>query len=312
MKVIFFSTPNIQLRKTPIRNNQNIKFSLPKDTVSFSGKINPSKFSANEQAALSIASKLIQLKKADKLNKAEISQVLNMVSPVPISVHDLSEIPPQIARNIAPTTVAHMLPGFNPQDLSLAQAFIYLKDAKTSTDAGNIIANAAHEFTHVLQYNGDKSYYGIKNYTNNPESLTTIARSGQAIYQAIFNATLKALYQNAEFNRRIKGRPEFSINDIERYMDKQGVLKNMDTDFKNLCAIALRVESGAILKQDKALDNVDIVKIIKNWVKQYCEMEKEAYNVTIEVLKRYGKFNPEVLTDRSIARGLHSAIARVL
>lgn len=312
MKVSFpVYRPALRLNKT---NNASYhkNYTPLQDTVSFSGKINPANLSQNEQKGLTVTKQLIALQKEGKLNLVEISQVFNSSSPVPIGVHSLYQMPPQISKQLPPTVIAHMLPGYRPSDLTLARADIYLREARNASLAGDVIANASHEFVHVLQRHADTSYYGIKNYTDDVQSLTTVSRTAQSIYQRLIIQGEKALGQNAEFNRRLKARPEFSIADISRYLEKQGVFKNIDSDFAQMSQDALQGALGYVLLQDPKLRSANMPELLKKWVKQHCDMEVEAYNVTINALKRYGKVNPDILTARSVTRAIHGALSKIL
>lgn len=276
------------------------------DSVSFGANNIKGELSPLEQHGVSVAKKLMKMQRSGDLNRENISKYLNSISPVPVYVDHISNLPPQIRANM-PNAVAHMVPGYNFQNVELAMANIYLKDAGNAKEAGDLIANTAHEFTHVLQRHADKGYYGIKQYTRDSAEITSLARASQQMYNSLINTCARILMYDDEFQAKLrKGRIPDST-EIEKCLMKNG---RKDTFAQSVEHTVKELSKRGALPPVK-MDVDTIIKIAKGWIAKEAQNETEAYNVTLSALRQWGKYEPDVLLNRSVTRSINQIIANL-
>ena len=251
----------------------------------------------------------MRLQRSNDLNNENISIYLNKISPVPINVMPISELPVQ--SRIGFDISAHMLPAYGADNLELAYANIYLKDAKNAKEAGDLIANTAHEFAHVLQRHGDKTYYGIKNYTNNPEEIATIAQQGQYLYNDLNLQFFNAFKENKEFFKKIRDNNIPTTKEIEKYFQDS----NMTKDAQKIADLYIKMfndsPAAKYLSIKENYGKECAGKLIKNWIKKEAQNEAEAYKVSIKTLEQWGKFDFSKFADRNIMHSINKAISEL-
>lgn len=294
---IFNNTPQI-------RRNTQIK----PDCVSFGSK-EVENLTPIQQTAINTGKQLMRLQRSNDLNNENISVYLNKISPVPINVMPISELPVQ--SRIGFDISAHMLPAYGADNLELAYANIYLKDAKNAKEAGDLIANTAHEFAHVLQRHGDKTYYGIKNYTNNPEEIATIAQQGQYLYNDLNLQFFNAFKENKEFFKKIRDNNIPTTKEIEKCFQNS----NMTKDAQKIADLYIKMfndsPAAKYLSIKENYGKECVGKLIKNWIKKEAQNEAEAYKVSIKTLEQWGKFDFSKFADRNIMHSINKAISEL-
>ncbi len=285
---------------------------LKTDSVSFRGN-SPveNSLSPIEETSLKLAKKLMKLERSDSLNTFAISQVLNEFSPVPITIKPLSEIPSQIQAMSVAKIGAHMLPFYTP-DLKLNNVEIYLGNAKNAKEAGKLISDTAHEFTHVLQRQADKSYFGIREYTDEIDEITTLVRISQTIYNELIKKCSNAIITNAAFQRAAKTMTSFSPEFIAKYLEQQNVLRNLNAVTDSMSELILSSPQMSTLRENSKLDTKTIKEVIRKAVVKQAQMEEEAYNTTVAVLKKWGKVDEQNLINKQISRDINHLIANNL
>lgn len=282
------------------KNNQiNKMYNMPCDSVSFSGKkdIAKQEYSPIAQEGISVGKKLLKLARSNSLNYGNLDNVLNEKSPVPIGVEDVKNLP-SIAKSDFGKVVAHMLPGYTP-DFKLGIANIYLGAMpKTAKEEADFCANVAHEYTHVLQRANDTNYYGLLNYTKNPDEVTHIARKSKSLMDNMGQVCQQNLFHSEKDVKTTLEKIKNNKFDIEKTLGK--------IDFNDIIentSFNLALQLG---KNPKDMKNA-----IKGWIIQETQNEKEAYSVTLEVLER-SKFDPDIRARRILSKEIFSYINKSL
>lgn len=275
------------------------------DSITFGANNIKQELSPLEEHGLGVAKKLMKMQRSSSLTRKNISQYLNSVSPVPINVEHVSQMPEQIRANI-PKVAAHMVPLYN-NNIELMGANIYIKDATTSKEAGDLIANTAHEFTHVLQRQADNTYYGIKSHTKDVEQITGLARLSQALYNAAMQEFFGILRFDDEFQAKLRNGIIPNTKEIDKYLSKNG-RKQYVADYISKQAESVTQHEKRLSKN---LQTDEIVKIVKNWIAKESSNEVEAYNVTIAALKQWGKYDIDTLLQRSVTRSVNEIISKL-
>ncbi len=255
--------------------------------------------SDNMKKGLTVAKKLMKHARTDYLTLPSIHLALNASPLVPIFVRPVKDLPGMINQNMSGKILAHMLPKYN-YNFQLAEAEIYLpENVSTAKEKGELIANTAHEYTHVLQRSNDKSYYGILDYTKEPREVIAIARTAQSIMQN----TLR------NYGSQIFGSPIQNSKVINaRLQNKYNVKDNL----KPTIVDGLIDSASKVLSQQMRKDKNDIKKAITGWIKQESANEVEAYNVTLKAFDEWGKYDAEQKGKILINRDLHQYINEIL
>jgi len=253
---------------------------LEKDTVSFTSKANEITLSENNQKALQVSDKLIQLAKNNNLNFETIEKTLNENSPILINLHNINELSAGIKNMTTSNILAHMLPGYS-EELNCVQANIYIKDIpKTEKEMNELIAHIAHEYTHVLQRTQDDTYYGFKNKTKDYQEIILLAREAQKTMQTGLRELSKQFAKSTQSQAdKIKSKRLENPNFIKRQL-------------KPVRINALTKEASEKLSPYSFMETKEIEELIKNWIKQELNNEIEAYVTTIATLEKSGNFNP--------------------
>ena len=79
------------------------------DSVSFGANNIKGELSPLEQHGVSVAKKLMKMQRSGDLNRENISKYLNSISPVPVYVDHIYNLPPQLRANM-PNEVPKMFP----------------------------------------------------------------------------------------------------------------------------------------------------------------------------------------------------------
>lgn len=291
------------------RTSKNAINNSTKDTVTFGAKNVRPELSPLEQHGVGVAKKLMKMQRSNSLTRENISQYLNSISPVPIKVEYVSNIPARIKANI-PNVAAHMVPLYD-NNLELAAANIYIKDATTSKEAGDLIANTAHEFTHVLQRQVDKSYYGMKAYTNDVGQITSLARLSQSLYNGITKTFLDTLRYDNNFQSQIKKGLIPDTKEIDKYIANKGAQHSISECIDSTVKEVIKSSKELGENIDKGLKTEDVIKMVKNWITKEAKNEAEAYNVTISALKQWGKYDIDTMLQRSVMRSINEIISKL-
>lgn len=255
--------------------------------------------SDNMQKGLSIAKKMMKLARIDSLSLSNIHIVLNSSSPVPVLVQPIKNLPEMIKQNMSGKILAHMMPKYN-YDFQLAEANIFLsEDTSTAKSKGELIANTAHEYTHILQRNNDKNYYGLLEYTKNMNEVTTIARTSQIIMQNTLREGGTQIYSSPMQADKV-------VN--ARLQNKYSVKDNI----KKTSINELIESASSMLSQQFRKDKDDMKRAIKGWIKQETANEVEAYNVTLKALDDWGKYDAQQKGKIMLNRDLHQYIHDIL
>lgn len=289
---------------TQIRHNTQIK----PDYVSF-GSTEVENLTPIQQTAMNAGRQLMRLQRSNDLNNQNISVYLNSISPVPINVMPISELPVQGVRGF--NVSAHMLPAYGADNLELAYANIYLKDAKNAKEAGDLIANTAHEFAHVLQRHGDKTYYGIKNYTNNPEEIATIAQQSQYLYNDLCLQFSNAFKENKEFFNKLRDNKVPTTKEIEEYFKDSNMIKDTKKIADSYIKMFTVSPTARRMSINENYGKECVGKLIKNWIIKEAQNEAEAYRVSVETLKQWGKFDFSKFADRNIMHSINKVISEL-
>lgn len=306
--VNFFSTIKTNQQ---IKHNYNFKINkLNSDTVSFSGTkkknaVKKKQTSKEIESGVALGKKLIRASKKNALSISNIGIMFNENSPVPIYVDYLFNCP----LNLPPATSAHMLPGYG-EDLKLKQANIFINPS-TQTEFGkaDFVANAAHEYTHVLQRAKDKTYFGLTKYTNDVETIKYIIGTAQNIY----NNLSSKLGQNLGYDERYS-QSKATGKALDYASAKEIALKNIsfeDEIYSNIIFSSIKNQ-----EQHKKAMNIftekEYINIIKKCILQLAEFEKEAYTVTLETLEEIGNYAPETRVIRKAALDCNKMIIEQL
>ena len=255
--------------------------------------------SDNMKKGLSVAKKMMKLARIDSLSLPSIHIALNSSSPIPVYVQPIKNLPEMIKQNMSGKILAHMMPKYN-YDFQLAEADIFLsEDTSTAKSKGELIANTAHEYTHILQRNNDNNYYGLLEYTKNPNEVTTIARTSQMIMQNALREGGTQIYSSPMQAAKV-------VN--ARLQNKYSVKDNI----KKTSINELIESASSMLSQQLRKDKDDMKKAIKGWIKQETANEVEAYNVTLKALDDWGKYDAEQKGKIMLNRDLHQYIHDIL
>ena len=282
------------------------------DSVNF-GKKPPVELvlSPIEEAGLKVAKNLMKLQRNNSLNLQTITRTLNEFSPVPVIVKPLSELPAQI-QSMSPDKIgAHMLPLYSP-NMDLIETEVYLGNATNAKEAGKLISDTAHEFAHILQRHGDKSYFGIRQYTEDINEVTTLIRISQTIYNQLISNCNNALINSEKFQRAVKSMKTSSPEVIARYLEQQNVSKSLSETVDSISDFIMLMPQVDILKRNNNLDTKTIKKIIVKSIIKQAQMEEEAYNTTLASLRKWGKVDERNLLDKQIIRDINHIIANNL
>ena len=294
IKLLSFSS-SFNSQNKQIRNSYN----LPCDTVSFTGKkhISEEEFSPCAKEGVAIGKKILKLSRSNSLTPETLNGILNENSPVPVQAKDLHELPSEVRNNFG-NVIAHMLPGYTP-DFQLAVANIYLGAfPKTAKEESNFAANVAHEYTHVQQRAKDENYYGILNYTNDIDEVTTIARLSQAMMNQMCKICQQELYAKEKDLKKVANLISNNKFDIEKSIGK--------IDFNRMIEGASDMLAIQMGKKPEDMKNA-----IKGWILQETENEKEAYTVSANILER-SKCEPNVKASEALSREMYSYINKML
>ena len=275
---------------------------LKQDTVSFSGKkVNIENETQNVQDGYKIAKKLMKLQRSNQLNYENIEATLQASAPIPIEIKNISEFPQQLT-TVSPF-VAQMLPFYDEKTLQVVNADIYIKTCQNAKEAGDLIANTAHEYTHMLQRVQNKDYYGIANKTKDKNEIINIGRLSQQIYKGYENSIIRRLGENPSFVKQIRGKG-FSEKEIEKLLENVPTLNEYCDNFiENNMA---KTQEGSYIIRNSKLEKEEIVSLIKNWIKTETGYEKEAYDVTLKSLEAWGKYDTVTKNSREVMRHLNS------
>lgn len=285
-------------RSNALRNTspQNI-FNTPCDTVCFSGKKQPveTDFSPEAQEGIAIGKKMLKLAKSDSLTKDAIEKILNEKSPVKITVKDIADFEYEFIGSIGHVT-AHMLPLYDTETLHLAEADINLGPIpKTAKEKSQYAAEIAHEYTHVLQRAKDKNYYGLPKYLKNNEEIVKVARASQETMGRIGIICQKEMANKIKNKNKIK---ELALNNK---LDIKKILGDISfSSIINFVSLNLAAELNK--------DPEEMKKLVKGWIIQETANEKEAYEVSIDILSRT-KHDPENMINDKIMKELYGYIS---
>ncbi len=232
--------PNIGIPQ--YNSGRNVFVSKPDcDTVSFSAKkTNSVKNSISFDTQLEKSSNVKQAVAAGKkliccgdTSLNGIQSIYNINSPVPISVSDIKDSYIRLPEN----AVAHMLPYYNPEDLTLIYASIYLNP--NEKDTNTLIADSAHEYTHVLQRANDKDYYGYKELFNGSvDNTITAARFSQSIMGNITREYTNKILSDPRMQKaRRNGKINFTTPEIQKICDEGRQMNAVIDKFITSCVI---------------------------------------------------------------------------
>lgn len=301
---------NLTANKTafnPIRQTLN---QIQYDSVSFTGVKKQSKEAdkltdvqlANSQNVKTASKLAKKISTQQDLSLKSLEEAFNKSSPVEIEVIDLKDKPAFL--QLPPNTIAHMLPIYNNQNLELAKANILLNpNYGTAQEKTTLFADSMHEYTHVLQRNGDKTYYGMKAELKNTQEIQTAARISQAILGQVVNYYASTLSDSPMLQRAMQnGKYQFSSGEVEKCCTNGKEPK--DTTEKIISSTLDRICSA----QDVGIEKETLKKLVKNFIKQEALNEAEAYTVTLETLKRAGNFDRIIYTKRNLNQGIYTTI----
>lgn len=275
------------------KNNYNLKY----DSVSFSGKNARNEDSENIIAGTSLGKKILKFSRANNLSYENLSEMVNSVSPVKVEIKNLEECPVK-GINTAGAVIAHMLPLYG-LDFRLKMAKIHLGNIpNTSKEKTDLIANLAHEYTHVLQRANDENYYGILKYTQNPQEIAFIARAAKKAMDEVVRSCQMCLFSNqVKVNNVLNSVMRGNFN-IEKSID--------NSQFESIIENVAEVVSMNLGKNYN-----DMKDAIKGWVKQETQNEAEAYSVSVNVLD-CSKNDPVIRAKRLLSKELYSFISNSL
>ncbi|MBQ9246675.1 hypothetical protein IJ182_10460 [bacterium] len=273
-----------------VLNNNRVSFSSKKRPIN-----NNSELSESSKQGLNVAKKMIKLARVDSLTLDNVQQIINEQAPVPVKVDSINNLPSIVSQRIYSKVLAHMLPGYN-YNFQLAQANIYISDnAKTAKEQGELIANTAHEFTHILQRNNDKNYFGILNYTRNPQEVTQIARTSQTVMQKALGECSSQLFGDSKKTQKI-------------IYDRLSGKYNTKDNIKRTSLNEMIDNASLVLSQQLRKDKNDMKQAITGFIKQETQNEIEAYDVTIKTLDDWGKYTPEYKGKMLLSQDIHRYI----
>ena len=267
---------------------------LKYDSVSFSGKKKPlqNNFSENVLSGLSLGKKILKQFRDSEFSYADLGEMVNRTSPVPVEIKSLDECP--VKNMCVGAAIAHMMPLYG-YDYKLKMANIYLGNmpfvAKEKTD---FVANLAHEYTHVLQRAQDDDYYGILKYTQDPNEVTIIARMAKQAMDEMTRICQEELFSNQMQVNRVLSSIMDGKFDIKKSVD--------NSDFENIISTIAEIISVNLGKNKADMENA-----IKGWIKKEAQNEVEAYTVSTEVLNS-SKFDPITRAKRILNKEVYSFI----
>ena len=283
---------------------------LEKDPVSFSGtkKKNVQKkktISKEEQAGIDMGKRLSRAMRKEHLSLTNTGIILNEKTPVPIQVDYMQNSPVKLP----PATSAHMFPLYNP-DFTLNSAQIFINPTfQTTQDKGNFVANTAHEYTHVLQRAKDKSYFGLKKYTDDIEIIRYVIQTAQNTYNKISFTIGQNIGNNPEYITSKSTGKELNYESV-----KEIGLNNVSIDDEISTSILLSAMRNPEL-HNKTLETIpekDFMNAIRNCIMKLAEFEKEAYNVTLDTLETWQDYAPETRVIRKAALDTNKMIIEQL
>lgn len=267
-------------------------YKIQNRNISFNGSKNNG-LSPNIQEGIKIGKKLSKSIGTGYNQLSNIEQILNASSPVPIEVLPLSELPEQMRNLNSAKILAHMVPMYD-YGINLSYAKIHIPiSTKNAKERNQLIATIAHEYTHVLQREQDKNYYGIKNLTNNINDTVIIARNAQRIMQEGVGRCYEKLFSNPKnIQSTLDAR-------LKEKFDTQKALKDININNEiNSCTSALTSGQPQVIK-------AKIKRAIISWIKQETANEVEAYTVSENVLRQLGKYDVNYMAKILILKDLY-------
>ncbi len=296
---------------TPKNSSYNLSLKkLQTDEISFSGKKRPiqntQELSESMKFGISIGNKLMKLQRSNIMTLENIETAINQISPVPIKIKDWSENP--VKEKLKGNTVALMYPLYSAPDISLNNADIYIKEEagsnSTSKEAGKLISCISHESTHIMQRYNDKSYFGLKDYTESIEEITFMSQHSQSLYFKIVKDIEEKILNDPKLYKKIRHNQEIYKEEIEKVT--YGCIPSKK-DLKEKIQFNIQKSSLNPKLKEKSLTDNFFDKML-NCIIKNADFEKEAYSVTIEMLEKWGKYNMEDKISAQIEKYINEII----
>ena len=312
-----FTARKVENRKSSI-NGANLA-PLTKDTVSFGARVQVPKeiVSENVQEATALAKRLFKLQRSNRLNLDSVSELINSRSPVPVEIKDLKDLPQEMRLG---NYLAYLQPHF-AEDFKLEKATMYLRQMPQDKKGQmGILANVAHEYTHLLQRSADDSYCGLKQYSQDLGEARFYKMFASRIASRSFNELNNVFLETPQWGKLIekalKGNKQVSVPEFETTLG--GPLK---TRLK-VHDIIDRTTDDTIREfvDNKLLDAEDVTaegiaklrKIAKEHLLYNSKMESEAHLANKKVFALDPGAIKELNFNNDVTRNLYEVFIRAL
>lgn len=284
-------------------NERNNTYSYTKpigfDSVSFSGVKKEEKELTPKETGIKIGEAMIQLAKQNRLNKKNISELMNKHAPKEIDVLDINEhnnLPQSMGK-----IVAYMQPYYD-ENFEFLSAELYLGDfenIKNPEKQSDFIANSAHEYTHFIQRDRNKDMNGVLKYFNDMDKFQIISGVGFKVLEELLYYQATQITSNEEKNEKAKEE-----------------IKNGNFDFANYAvninAPMQILQIGYSIANQKNYDIAKTQKALLEWIYNTARDEEEAYEVTLATYDKCEKVDEDTKTTRFITKEAYKYIANEL
>lgn len=249
-----------------------------------------------KQAGIKVGREMLRLAQANKLNRENLSSLINANTKHEIEIRDINEI-----RNAIQTPgqmIAYMQPYYD-NNFNFLSAELYLQDIskiETPEEECDFIANSAHEFTHIIQREKDKNMDGFLKYSNDMKKYKIISITGFRWLTSMVDKEARQIFNDTEKRKKAEEEIENGKFDFSEYAIETPFADQI-SDISGIIAVKCNYNPS------------DIQKMLLEWIYNVARDEEEAYEVTEAIYNEHDSADKNLKMKRVISKEVYKYIA---